>query len=178
MGQTGSGKSTLLRLLCGLEAPDEGSVEVAGAITATKRGRRDVRRAVGYVMQHPERQLFAQTVESDVTFGPRNMGLPADEVARRVDHALDLVGLAAKKDLSPFELSGGQKRLAAIAGVLAMQPTLLVLDEPTASIRAAAPACVVCWPSCAPTASRSCRSRTRWRTPRAQTAWSCSTSRA
>ena len=134
VGQTGSGKSTLLRLLCGLEAPDEGSVEVAGATTATKRGRRDVRRAVGYVMQHPERQLFAQTVESDVAFGPRNMGLPADEVARRVDHALDLVGLAAKKDLSPFELSGGQKRLAAIAGVLAMQPKLLVLDEPTAGL--------------------------------------------
>lgn len=134
VGQTGSGKSTLLRLLCGLEAPDAGSVEVAGATTATKRGRRDVRRAVGYVMQHPERQLFAQTVESDVAFGPRNMGLPADEVARRVDHALDLVGLAAKKSLSPFELSGGQKRLAAIAGVLAMQPKLLVLDEPTAGL--------------------------------------------
>ena len=134
VGQTGSGKSTLLRLLCGLEAPDEGSVEVAGATTATKRGRRDVRRAVGYVMQHPERQLFAQTVEADVAFGPRNMGLPADEVAHRVDHALDLVGLAAKKDLSPFELSGGQKRLAAIAGVLAMQPKLLVLDEPTAGL--------------------------------------------
>ena len=134
VGQTGSGKSTLLRLLCGLEAPDAGSVEVAGASTATKRGRRDVRRAVGYVMQHPERQLFAQTVESDVAFGPRNMGLPADEVARRVDHALDLVGLSAKKGLSPFELSGGQKRLAAIAGVLAMQPKLLVLDEPTAGL--------------------------------------------
>lgn len=134
VGQTGSGKSTLLRLLCGLEAPDAGSVEVAGASTATKRGRRDVRRAVGYVMQRPERQLFAQTVESDVAFGPRNMGLPADEVARRVDHALDLVGLAAKKDLSPFELSGGQKRLAAIAGMLAMQPKLLVLDEPTAGL--------------------------------------------
>lgn len=134
VGQTGSGKSTLLRLLCGLEAPDAGSVEVAGASTATKRGRRDVRRAVGYVMQHPERQLFAQTVEADVAFGPRNMGLPADEVARRVDHALDLVGLAAKKGLSPFELSGGQKRLAAIAGVLAMQPKLLVLDEPTAGL--------------------------------------------
>ena len=134
VGQTGSGKSTLLRLLCGLEAPDAGSVEVAGATTATKRGRRDVRRAVGYVMQHPERQLFAQTVESDVAFGPRNMDLPAHEVARRVDHALNLVGLAAKKDLSPFELSGGQKRLAAIAGVLAMQPKLLVLDEPTAGL--------------------------------------------
>ena len=134
VGQTGSGKSTLLRLLCGLEAPDAGSVEVAGATTADKRGRRAVRRAVGYVMQHPERQLFAQTVEADVAFGPRNMGLPADEVARRVDRALDLVGLAAKKDLSPFELSGGQKRLAAIAGVLAMQPKLLVLDEPTAGL--------------------------------------------
>lgn len=134
VGQTGSGKSTLLRLLCGLEAPDAGTVEVAGATTATKRGRRAVRHQVGYVMQHPERQLFAQTVEQDVAFGPRNMGLPAAEVARRVDHALDLVGLGAKKGFSPFELSGGQKRLAAIAGVLAMEPRLLVLDEPTAGL--------------------------------------------
>ncbi len=134
VGQTGSGKSTLLRLLCGLEAPDAGSVTVAGAITATKRGRRAVRHAVGYVMQHPERQLFAQTVAEDVAFGPRNMGLSADEVARRVDHALDLVGLAKKRDHSPFELSGGQRRLAAIAGVLAMEPALLILDEPTAGL--------------------------------------------
>lgn len=134
VGQTGSGKSTLLRLLCGLEAADAGSLTVCGINAATKRGRRQVRRAVGYVMQHPERQLFAQTVADDVAFGPRNQGLSATEVERRVAHALDLVGLADRRDASPFELSGGQQRLAAIAGVLAMEPELLVLDEPTAGL--------------------------------------------
>lgn len=134
VGQTGSGKSTLLRLLCGLEAADAGSLTVCGINAATKHGRRQVRRAVGYVMQHPERQLFAQTVAEDVAFGPRNQGLSAAEVERRVAHALDLVGLADRRDVSPFELSGGQQRLAAIAGVLAMEPELLVLDEPTAGL--------------------------------------------
>lgn len=134
VGQTGSGKSTLLRLLCGLETADAGSLTVCGINAATKRGRRQVRRAVGYVMQHPERQLFAQTVAEDVAFGPRNQGLSAAEVERRVAHALDLVGLADRRDASPFELSGGQQRLAAIAGVLAMEPELLVLDEPTAGL--------------------------------------------
>ena len=134
VGQTGSGKSTLLRLLCGLEAADAGSLTVCGINAATKRGRRQVRRAVGYVMQHPERQLFAQTVAEDVAFGPRNQGLSAAEVERRVAHALDLVGLADRRDASPFELSGGQQRLAAIAGVLAMEPELLVLDEPSAGL--------------------------------------------
>lgn len=134
VGQTGSGKSTLLRLLCGLEAADAGSLTVCGINAATKRGRRQVRRAVGYVMQHPERQLFAQTVADDVAFGPRNQGLSAAEVERRVAHALDLVGLADRRNASPFELSGGQQRLAAIAGVLAMEPELLVLDEPTAGL--------------------------------------------
>lgn len=134
VGQTGSGKSTLLRLLCGLEAADAGSLTVCGINAATKRGRRQIRRAVGYVMQHPERQLFAQTVAEDVAFGPRNQGLSTAEVERRVAHALDLVGLTDRRDASPFELSGGQQRLAAIAGVLAMEPELLVLDEPTAGL--------------------------------------------
>ena len=134
VGQTGSGKSTLLRLLCGLEAADAGSLTVCGINAATKRGRCQIRRAVGYVMQHPERQLFAQTVAEDVAFGPRNQGLSAAEVKRRVAHALDLVGLTDRRDASPFELSGGQQRLAAIAGVLAMEPELLVLDEPTAGL--------------------------------------------
>ncbi|WP_322290282.1 energy-coupling factor ABC transporter ATP-binding protein, partial [Paratractidigestivibacter sp.] len=134
VGQTGSGKSTLLRLMCGLEAPDAGSISVAGVSTAKKRGQREVRRMVGYVMQHPERQLFAQTVAEDVAFGPRNLGLSADEVTRRVDHAFELVGLGEKRGASPFELSGGQRRLAAIAGVLAMEPELLILDEPTAGL--------------------------------------------
>ena len=134
VGQTGSGKSTLLRLLCGLEAPDEGRVLVDGSDTARRRGRRAARSLVGYVMQHPERQLFAETVERDVAFGPRNLRLPADEVERRVTRALELVGLADRRDASPFKLSGGQRRLCALAGVLAMEPRVLVLDEPTAGL--------------------------------------------
>lgn len=134
VGQTGSGKSTLLRLVCGLEVPDEGRVLVRGNDTSTRCGRRGARRLVGYVMQHPERQLFAETVEKDVAFGPRNLGLPADEVDRRVTRALELVGLADRRGASPFKLSGGQRRLCALAGILAMEPRILVLDEPTAGL--------------------------------------------
>ncbi|OUO32354.1 energy-coupling factor transporter ATPase [Olsenella sp. An290] len=134
VGQTGSGKSTLLRLLCGLEVPDEGRVLVAGFDTRTRHGRRGARRAVGYVMQHPERQLFAETVEKDVAFGPRNLHLPEAEVERRVTRALDLVGLSSRREASPFALSGGQRRLCALAGVLAMEPSVLILDEPTAGL--------------------------------------------
>ena len=134
VGQTGSGKSTLLRLLCGLETPDEGRVLACGNDTSTRRGRRAARHAVGYVMQHPERQLFAESVEKDVAFGPRNLGLSAEEVDRRVGRALDIVGLAEKRHASPFKLSGGQRRLCALAGVLAMQPEVLILDEPTAGL--------------------------------------------
>ena len=97
-------------------------------------GRRRLHGHVGYVMQHPERQLFAETVRQDVAFGPTNLRLPIDEVDRRVAHALQLVGLTGKEDVSPFELSGGQQRLCAIAGVLAMQPDVLVLDEPMAGL--------------------------------------------
>ena len=134
IGQTGSGKSTLLRLLCTLEAPDEGRVLLAGQDVSTRAGRRAARAEIGYVMQHPERQLFAETVEKDVSFGPRNLHLPADEVSRRVTDALELVGLAEKRGASPFKLSGGQRRLCALAGVLAMRPRVLVLDEPTAGL--------------------------------------------
>lgn len=134
IGQTGSGKSTLLRLICGLEAADEGTLTVCGISAAKKRGRREIRHAVGFVMQHPERQLFAETVAKDVAFGPHNQGLSDSKVEKRVTEALELVGLLAKRDASPFELSGGQQRLAAIAGVLAMRPRLLVLDEPTAGL--------------------------------------------
>ena len=134
IGQTGSGKSTLLRLLCGMETPDEGRVIVADNDTTTRRGRRAARGCMGYVMQHPERQLFAETVEKDVAFGPRNLGLPEGEVARRVTEALELVGLAKRRDVSPFKLSGGQRRLCALAGILAMEPRVLVLDEPTAGL--------------------------------------------
>ena len=134
IGQTGSGKSTLLRLLCGLERPDEGRVVVDGHDTSSRRGSKAARRAVGYVMQHPERQLFAETVEKDVAFGPRNLKLPAAEVERRVSRALETVGLTARRNDSPGTLSGGQRRLCALAGILAMEPRILVLDEPTAGL--------------------------------------------
>lgn len=134
VGQTGSGKSTLLRLVCALEVPDEGQVVIDGIDTSSKKNRRRLHGRIGYVMQHPERQLFAETVAQDVAYGPRNLRLPAPEVKRRCEHALALVGLTGKEETSPFELSGGQKRLCAIAGVLAMEPSTLVLDEPTAGL--------------------------------------------
>ena len=134
IGQTGSGKSTLLRLLCGLERPDEGRVVVDGHDTSSRRGSKAARRAVGYVMQHPERQLFAETVEKDVAFGPRNLKLPAAEVERRVSRAIETVGLTTRRNDSPFTLSGGQRRLCALAGILAMEPRILALDEPTAGL--------------------------------------------
>lgn len=134
VGQTGSGKSTLLRILCGLEMPDAGELRVCGDLVRGRREWRRLRGRVGYVMQHPERQLFAETVEEDVAFGPTNLGLKPDEVRRRVSMSLEAVGLADKAHASPFELSGGQQRLCAIAGVLAMKPEVLVLDEPTAGL--------------------------------------------
>ena len=134
VGQTGSGKSTLLRLLCALEVPDAGELQVNGVSTRRKRDRRKLHGTIGYVMQHPERQLFAETVMQDVAFGPTNMGLSAEEVARRCRAALDLVGLVGYDNASPFELSGGQQRLCAIAGILAMWPRIIVLDEPTAGL--------------------------------------------
>lgn len=134
VGQTGSGKSTLLRIVCALEQPDTGTVLVDGINTADKRERRLIYNHVGYVMQHPERQLFAETVWDDVAYGPTNMGLAGGELDQRVEHALELVGLTGKAEASPFELSGGQKRLCAIAGILAMEPRTLVLDEPTAGL--------------------------------------------
>ncbi len=134
VGQTGSGKSTLLRLLCALEVPDTGHVVVDGIDTLRKRERRRLHGSIGYVMQHPERQLFAETVRADVAFGPENLGLSHEEVDRRCSHALELVGLTGLEDVSPFELSGGQQRLCALAGILAMEPHILVLDEPTAGL--------------------------------------------
>ena len=134
VGQTGSGKSTLARLACALAEPTSGTVEVTGVDTSSRRGRRRLRGTVGYVMQHPERQLFAETVFDDVAYGPRNLGLSADDVRRRVEGQLAFLGLADKEGASPFGLSGGQQRLVALAGVLAMEPTLLVLDEPVAGL--------------------------------------------
>lgn len=152
MGVNGSGKSTLVRMLCALAAPTAGSIEVAGVPVASigKRGsnarpepanRRQLaqlRRHVGYVMQHPEHQLFADTVAEDVAYGPRNQGLAEAEVADRVRESLELLHIGHLADRSPFDLSGGQQRLAAIAGVLACNPDVLIMDEPTASLDAQA----------------------------------------
>ncbi|MBR3235178.1 MAG: energy-coupling factor transporter ATPase, partial [Atopobiaceae bacterium] len=134
VGQTGSGKSTLLRLLCALEVPDAGQLIVDGIDTLDRKRRRLLHGRVGYVMQHPERQLFAETVLEDVAYGPINMGLAKSEVALRCRQALQLVGLSGREDASPFHLSGGQQRLCALAGVLAMEPHILVLDEPMAGL--------------------------------------------
>lgn len=134
IGSTGSGKSTLARLICALDTPDTGSLCVTGLDTKQKQNRRKLHGIVGYVMQRPERQLFAQTVAEDVAFGPTNLGLSACDVTDAVNTALELVGLSHKADVSPFELSGGQQRLCALAGVIAMQPKVLVLDEPTSGL--------------------------------------------
>lgn len=134
IGSTGSGKSTLARLICALDTPDVGSLCVTGLDTRQKQNRRKLHGIVGYVMQRPERQLFAQTVAEDVAFGPSNLSLSACDITIAVNDALKLVGLSHKADASPFELSGGQQRLCALAGVIAMQPKVLVLDEPTSGL--------------------------------------------
>ncbi len=134
IGSTGSGKSTLARLICALDTPDSGSICVTGLDTRQKQNQRKLHGIVGYVMQRPERQLFAQTVAEDVAFGPTNLGLSDCDVTSAVNAALELVGLSHKADVSPFELSGGQQRLCALAGVIAMQPKVLVLDEPTSGL--------------------------------------------
>ena len=139
-GHTGSGKSTLVQHLNGLIRPQEGSVYALGLDLVNKKDAAAVKAKVGVVFQYPERQLFAETVAQDVAFGPRNLGLPQDEVARRVASSLTRVGLdlVAIGDKSPFELSGGQQRRVAFAGVLAMEPEVLVLDEPMAGLDPAA----------------------------------------
>lgn len=134
IGHTGSGKSTLARLLCALDTPTTGAISICGMSTTNKKERRALRGAIGYVMQLPERQLFAETVFDDIAFGPRNMHLDKDEIAQRVNEQLASFGLSSKAHVSPFELSGGQQRMVALAGVLAMQPEVLVLDEPTAGL--------------------------------------------
>lgn len=137
VGHTGSGKSTLVQHLNGLLKPTEGTITVGGVeITAPGTSMLEVRRRVGLVFQYPEYQLFEETVTADVAFGPKNLGLSEDEVNSRVRDAIELVGLdyGEIKDRSPFELSGGQKRRVAIAGVIAMKPQVLILDEPTAGL--------------------------------------------
>jgi len=136
IGHTGSGKSTLIQHLNGLLKPTSGKIYVDDIdLTAPRVNLKKVRQKVGLVFQYPEHQLFEETVAADVAFGPQNMGLSATEVAARVDEALALVGLdESVKSRSPFELSGGQRRRVAIAGVLAMRPEVLILDEPTAGL--------------------------------------------
>ena len=136
IGHTGSGKSTLMQHLNGLLKPTSGSVLLDGKdIWSDKKLTRQARFRVGLVFQYPEYQLFEETVYKDIAFGPKNMGLAKDEIDRRVREAAGFVGLTeAQLQVSPFDLSGGQKRRVAIAGVIAMEPEVLILDEPTAGL--------------------------------------------
>jgi len=135
IGHTGSGKSTLIQHLNAIMKPTSGRVYVDGEDINEGASRIAVRRKVGLVFQYPEYQLFEETVEKDAGFGPRNLGLSEEEVSVRVREALEMVGLPESEwKKSPFELSGGQKRRAAIAGVLAMKPKILILDEPAAGL--------------------------------------------
>lgn len=136
IGHTGSGKSTLLQHLNGLLKPDSGRVLLDGEdINKDKRTLRAARFKVGLCFQYPEYQLFEETVYKDISFGPKNMGLDGDETDRRVRRAAEFVGLSEEHlKKSPFDLSGGEKRRAAIAGIMAMEPEVLILDEPTAGL--------------------------------------------
>ena len=136
IGHTGSGKSTLIQHLNALVKPTSGKIEIDGVdITAPGADLRSVRKNVGLVFQYPEHQLFEETVYKDIAFGPLNMGLSEAEIRTRVYEAAEFVGLSEELlEKSPFELSGGQKRRAAIAGVLSMKPKVLILDEPTAGL--------------------------------------------
>ena len=136
IGHTGSGKSTLIQHLNGLLKPTSGSVLLDGEdIWSDKALTRQCRFRVGLVFQYPEYQLFEETVYKDIAFGPKNMGLSADEIDRRVRKAAEFVGITPEQlEVSPFDLSGGQKRRVAIAGVIAMEPEVLILDEPTAGL--------------------------------------------
>jgi energy-coupling factor transport system ATP-binding protein len=136
IGHTGSGKSTLMQHLNGLLKPSSGTILLDGKdIWADKKLTRQARFRVGLVFQYPEYQLFEETVYKDIAFGPKNMGLSKEEIDRRVRQAADFVGLTEQQlQVSPFDLSGGQKRRVAIAGVIAMEPEVLILDEPTAGL--------------------------------------------
>ena len=136
IGHTGSGKSTMVRLFNGLERPSSGKVLLDGCdIWKNPKNIGKVRFKVGLVMQYPEYQLFEETVAADIAFGPSNMGLDKGEIDKRVKHYSELVGLdSSVLGKSPFELSGGQKRRVAIAGIMAMKPEVLVLDEPAAGL--------------------------------------------
>lgn len=137
IGHTGSGKSTLVQHLNGLMKPTSGEIIIDGESLSDKNTKlKSIRQKVGLVFQYPEHQLFEETIYKDIAFGPVNLGLAKEEIDNRVRHAMELVGLDFEelKERSPFELSGGQKRRVAIAGVIAMKPKVLILDEPTAGL--------------------------------------------
>ncbi|HHX96878.1 MAG TPA: energy-coupling factor transporter ATPase [Clostridia bacterium] len=137
IGHTGSGKSTLVQHFNGLLKPTTGTVSIDGLVTTERKiALREIRKKVGLVFQYPEHQLFEETVFADIAFGPRNLGLTSAQVEQRVKKALQMVQLPLEKyaQLSPFNLSGGEKRRVAIAGVLALEPKYLILDEPTAGL--------------------------------------------
>lgn len=137
IGHTGSGKSTLIQHMNGLLKPSSGQILINGFdITEKNLNLTEIRKRVGVVFQYPEYQLFEETIEKDISFGPSNLGLDEEEISKRVKESMKSVGLDYEiyKDKSPFELSGGQKRRVAIAGVIAMEPEVLILDEPTAGL--------------------------------------------
>ncbi|EDT25574.1 energy-coupling factor transporter ATPase [Clostridium perfringens] len=137
IGHTGSGKSTFIQHLNGLLSPTSGNIIVDGVNIADKKVKlSDIRKKVGLVFQYPEYQLFEETIEKDIEYGPRNLGISEEEISKRVKKSMEMVGLDYEtyKDKSPFDLSGGQKRRVAIAGVIAMEPKVLILDEPTAGL--------------------------------------------
>lgn len=134
VGHNGSGKSTLAKLLNGLLVPTEGRVLVYGTDTADDKKIYDVRSKVGMVFQNPDNQMIASNVEDDIAFGPENLGIDRDEIRKRVDWALEKVGMSQFKNATPFKMSGGQKQRLAIAGVLAIKPRVMVLDESTAML--------------------------------------------
>lgn len=133
-GQNGSGKSTLARHFNGLLTPDEGEVLISGLSTSSRENIPSIRKTVGMVFQNPDNQLVSSIVEEDIAFGPENLGLPPDIIRKRVDHALFTLKLEHLRQESPNQLSEGQKQLVAIAGVLAMRPKCIVMDEPTAHL--------------------------------------------
>ncbi len=134
LGHNGCGKSTMAKMFNAMLLPDEGTVFVDGISTADGEMTYEVRRNVGLVFQNPDNQLVASIIEEDVAFGPENLGLEPDEIRRRVDNSLKAVGMYEYRDHAPYKLSGGQKQRVAIAGILAMQPSCIVFDEPTAML--------------------------------------------
>ena len=134
LGHNGSGKSTFAKLLNAMNLPKEGTVLISGMDTRDESSLLDIRRTAGMVFQNPDNQIISNVVEEDVAFGPENLGVPTDEILRRVDDALNKLGLQAYRMKSPNQLSGGQKQRVAIAGIVAMRPKCIILDEPTAML--------------------------------------------